>query len=144
MTNATACSLEPIIDAPAPETPGAEPSGEEEAATCSTRDVRPASSGIINIKQDVKEILRLADHGLYAIPVNISIRANGKKNTSFPGGDWRSFQAIDYWKAHIHGCLRSKANGLAILTGPSDLFGVDVDVQSSRDRKSGEVKKGGT
>jgi hypothetical protein len=125
------------IDSPAIEAPEA-PAPEEDAAT---GDIRPASSGIVNIKD---EILRLADHGLYAIPVNISTRANGKKKTSFPGGDWRSFKAIDYWKAHIHNRLRSKANGLAILTGPSDLFCVDVDVQSSRDRKSGELEKSGT
>jgi hypothetical protein len=125
------------IDSPAIEAPEA-PAPEEGAAT---RDIRPASSGIVNIKQ---EIMRLADHGLYAIPVNISTRANGKKKPSFLGGDWRSFKAIDYWKAHIHDCLRSWSNGLAILTGPSDLFCLDVDVQSSRDMKSGELKRAGT
>jgi hypothetical protein len=134
-------SLEPTIDAPAteaPETPT--PGAEEDATTHGPRDVRPASSGIIKIKQ---EILRLADHGIYSIPVTISTDADGKKSTSC--GAWRSFQTVEYWKAHIHDRLRSsKPNGLAILTWPSDLFCVDVDVQSSRDRKSGELKRAGT
>jgi hypothetical protein len=124
------------IDSPAIEDPE-EPAPEEHAAT---RDIRPASSGIINIKD---EIMRLADHGVYSIPVTISTDADGKKSTSC--GAWRSFQTVDYWTAHIHDRLRSsKPNGLAILTGPSDLFCVDVDIQSSRDRKLGELKRAGT
>jgi hypothetical protein len=124
------------IGSPAIEAPEA-PAPEEDAAT---RNIRPASSGIINIKQ---EILRLADHGIYSIPVTISTDADGKKDPSC--GAWRSFQTVEYWKAHIHDRLRSsKPNGLAILTGPSDLFSIDVDVQSSIDRKSGELKRAGT
>jgi hypothetical protein len=133
-------ALEPTIDAPAIKTSEAPPPEEEDAATYGARDVRPAASGISNIKQ---EILRLADHGVYSIPVTIGKDADGKKSTSC--GAWRSFQTVEYWKAHIHDRLRSsKPNGLAILTGPSDLFCVDVDVQSSRDRKSGEEKRAGT
>jgi hypothetical protein len=72
-------SLEPTIDASAIEAPETPPPGaEKDAATHGPRDVRPASSGIINIKQ---EILRLADHGIYSIPVTITTDANGKKST---------------------------------------------------------------
>jgi hypothetical protein len=63
------------IDSPAIEAPEA-PAPEEDAVTYGARDVRPASSGIINIKQ---EILRLADHGIYSNPVTISTDADGKK-----------------------------------------------------------------
>jgi P4 family phage/plasmid primase-like protien len=130
-------ALEHTIDAPAIETPETLP---REEGDVTPQDVRPASSGIINIKQ---EILRLADHGVYSIPVTISTGADGKKSTSC--GAWRSFQTVDYWKAHIHDRLRSsKPNGLAILTGPSDLFCVDVDVESSRDKMSDVEKKAGT
>jgi hypothetical protein len=131
-------SLEHTINAPAIEAPETLPPGGKDVTP---RDVRPAASGIINtVKQ---EILRLADHGVYSISVTISTDADGKKSTSCSA--WRSFQTVDYWKAHIHDRLRSsKPNGLAILTGPSDLFGVDIDVHSSRDGKSGEVEKAGT
>jgi hypothetical protein len=72
-------ALEHTIDAPAIETPEAPPPQEEEVATQGTRDIRSMSSGIINIKQ---EIMRLADHGVYAIPMNISTDADGNKKTS--------------------------------------------------------------
>jgi hypothetical protein len=134
----TPCSLEHTIDAPAIETPEALPRREEDAAT--QGDVRPAASGFINIKQ---EILRLADHEIYSITVTISTDADGKKSTSC--GAWKSVQTVEYWKAHIHDCLRSsKPNGLAILTGPSDLYCIDIDVASSRDERSGEEKRAGT
>jgi hypothetical protein len=134
----TPCSLEHAIDAPAIETPEALPRREEDAAT--QGDVRPAASGFINIKQ---EILQLADHGIYSLPVTISTDADGKKSTSC--GAWKSFQTVEYWKAHIHDCLRSsKPNGLAILTGPRDLYCIDIDVASSRDERSGEKKRAGT
>jgi hypothetical protein len=124
------------IDAPAIEAPKA-PTPEKHAAT---RDIRPASSGIVNIKD---EILQLADHGVYSIPVTIGTDTDGKETTSC--GAWRAFQAVEYWKAHIHDRLRSsKPNGLTILTEPSDLFCVNVDVQSNRDKKSAEFKKAGT
>jgi hypothetical protein len=75
--------------------------------------------------------------------VTISTDADGKKSTSC--GAWRSFQTVEYWKAHIHDHLRSsKPNGLAILTGPSDLYCVDVDIKSSQDKKSDVEKKAGT
>jgi hypothetical protein len=100
-TNAT-CSLNArACDAPQAPTPG-----EEHAVTHGARDISPASSGIIDIRQ---EILPLSDHGVYAIPVNISTDANGKEDPSFPGGDWRSFKTIEYWKAHIHVRLRSSS-----------------------------------
>jgi hypothetical protein len=76
--NNNSCALEPTLDTPAIQTPEAPPPEEEEVATQRTRDIRPMSSGIINIKQ---EIMRLADHGIYAIPVNISTDADGKKLT---------------------------------------------------------------
>jgi hypothetical protein len=140
--NNNSCALKPTLDAPAIETPEAPPPEEEEVATQSTRDLRPASSNIINIKQ---EILRLAEYGVYAIPVNISTHANGTKDTSFLGGNGRSFKTVEYWKAHIHDRIRSsKSNGLAILTEPSDLFCEDVDVASTMDKRMGEEKRAGT
>jgi hypothetical protein len=128
------------IDSPAIEAPEAPPPEEEDVVTHGVQDVRHASSGIINIKQ---EILQLADHGIYSIPVTIGTDADGKKSTSC--GAWRSFQTVEYWNAHIHDRLRSsKPNGLAILTGPSDLYCIDIDVASSRDERSGEKKRAST
>jgi hypothetical protein len=127
------------IDSPAIEAPEAPPPEEEEVVTHGVQDVRPAASGFVNVKQ---KILRLADHGIYSIPVTISTDADGKNSTSC--GAWRSFQTVEYWKAHIHDRLRSsKPNGLAILTGPSDLYCIDIDVASSRDERSGEEKRAG-
>jgi hypothetical protein len=58
------------IDSPAIEAPKAPPPEEEDAATYGAQDIRPASSGIVNIKD---EILQLADHGIYSIPVTIGV-----------------------------------------------------------------------
>jgi hypothetical protein len=52
---------------------------------------------------------------------------------------------VEYWKVHIHERLRpSKPNALAILTEPSDLFCIDVDVASTRDKRTDEEKRAGT
>ncbi|GAQ85309.1 hypothetical protein KFL_002280230 [Klebsormidium nitens] len=140
--NNNSCALEPTLDAPAIETPEAPTPGDEDAATHGAQDVRPAASDIIDINE---EILRLGRLGVYAVPVRILTDAAGKKRTAFPSGGWKSFQSIEYWKAHIHDCLQwSEANGLAILTEPSDLYCIDIDVASTRVKRSGAEKQAGT
>jgi hypothetical protein len=72
------CSLKHNINVAAIETVDALPPRRENAAI--QGDVRPMSSGIVNIKD---EILRLADHGLYAIPVHITIDPRRKSGAGF-------------------------------------------------------------
>lgn len=99
-TNAT-CSLKPTIDAPALETPEAEPSAEE-AATHGAHDIRLVSTPPLDIKQ---EILRLADHGLYAtFPAHITIDSRGKKRSQFPS-TYKHIVTVGNWQEHIGAVL---------------------------------------
>ncbi|GAQ87752.1 hypothetical protein KFL_003750020 [Klebsormidium nitens] len=136
MQNAnTPCSLEHTIDAPAIEIPETLPPEEEDAVTHGTRDVRPASSNGLSIKD---EILHLADHGLYGIPVHIKIDSRGKKRSRFPS-TYAHIVTVDDWQEHIGTVLDAfeNPNGVAILTGTSGLFVIDIDVADTSDKKSG-------
>jgi hypothetical protein len=131
----TPCSLEHTIDAPAIEAPEALPLREEDAATHGAPDVRPAPSNVLSIKD---EILRLADHGLYGIPVHIKIDSRGKKQSRFPS-TYAHIVTVGNWEEHIGAVLGAfeNPNGVAILTGTSGLFVIDIDVADTSDKKSG-------
>jgi hypothetical protein len=92
-------------------------------------------SNVLSIKD---EILRLADHGLYAIPVHIQIDSRGKKRSRFPQ-TYKHIVTVGDWEEHIGAVLDAfeKPNGVAILTGTSGLFVIDIDVGESSNKKSG-------
>jgi hypothetical protein len=89
----------------------------------------------VDIKQ---EILRLADHGLYSIPVHIRIDSRGKKRSRFPS-TYRHIVTVGDWQEHIGAVLDAfeKPNGVAILIGTNGLFVIDIDVTKNSDKKSG-------
>ncbi|GAQ91671.1 hypothetical protein KFL_008310030 [Klebsormidium nitens] len=127
-------ALEHTIDAPGIRTSEALPPDKEDAATQGTLDLRPTSNGL-SIRD---EILRLADHGLYGIPVHIKIDARAKKRSQFPP-TYKHIVTVGDWEEHIGAVLDAfeKPNGVAILTGTSGLFVIDIDVGESSDKKSG-------
>jgi hypothetical protein len=122
-------------DTPAIEAAEALPPGEEGAVTHGARDIRTAPSNVLSIRD---EILRLADHGLYGIPVHIKIDARAKKRSRFPP-NYKHIITVGDWEEQIGAVLDAfeKPNGVAILTGPSGLFVIDIDVGESSNKKSG-------
>jgi hypothetical protein len=129
-TNAP-CSL----NAPTCEALEAPPLEENDSATLDAQDVRSPLSTTLDIKQ---EVLRLADHMLYAIPVHITLDPRGKKQSRFPP-TYKHIVTVSDWQEHIGAVLDAfqKPNGVAILTGTSGLFVIDIDVADSNDKKSG-------
>jgi hypothetical protein len=103
-------------------------------------DVRPTAADPTEVDA---EIMRLAGHGIYSFPVNITVDPSGKKVTKFPV-HWKQLTTVDKWKSKIKGVLRSSksSNGLAVMTEPSNLYCVDVDVASSI-AKDGKMKRSG-
>jgi hypothetical protein len=100
-------------------------------------DVRPSADDPRDVNA---EIMRLAGHGIYSVPVYIRVNADGKKKGDFPS--WKPFASVDHWKKNIKNVLRSfKSNSLAIMTEPSNLYCVDVDVASGVNE--GQMKRSG-
>ncbi|GAQ87644.1 hypothetical protein KFL_003670050 [Klebsormidium nitens] len=103
-------------------------------------DVRPSA---LDPKDVSSEIMRLSTHEIYCVPVTITLKASGKKDPKF-SLPWGQLATVDKWKAKIGSVLRSskKCNGLAVMTEPSKLFCVDVDVASSI-KSDGKIKRSG-
>ncbi|GAQ93229.1 hypothetical protein KFL_013760010 [Klebsormidium nitens] len=77
--------------------------------------------------------MRLRDGGLYAIPVRVDWNSKtSKKESKFPC-TWGQIIDPKSWYESINTALlqRADANGVAILTGPSGLFAIDVDVDAN-------------
>jgi hypothetical protein len=76
------------------------------------------------------EIQRLAAAGLYAIPVHL--RWNAKKGLKVPRfpRKYKHIETPESWRKSLNSAMKDRkdANGVAILTGPSRLFTIDVDV----------------
>jgi hypothetical protein len=85
-----------------------------------------------------EEIMRLATLGYYGIPVHITMKENGKKDTRFPK-KYDHIATSQIWKDNIHDILDQfvDPNGIAILTGPSRLFILDVDVGGDKLKQPG-------
>lgn len=76
-------------------------------------------------------IFELAECGFYGIPVKIVLEC-GKKKSTFPRA-WAHLTTVDKWKASIDGIIADHGRGcnsIAILTGISDLFVIDIDTTS--------------
>lgn len=83
-------------------------------------------------------ISELATCGFYSIPVKITLE-NGKKRSIFPRA-WAHLTSVEKWKESIEGIIASSGRGcnsLAILTGISDLFVIDVDTTADSKKKAG-------
>jgi P4 family phage/plasmid primase-like protien len=102
-------------------------------------DVRPTAA---DPKEVDAKIMRLAGHGIYSFPVNITVDPSGKKVTKFPV-HWKQLTTVEKWKSKIEGVLMSSksSNGLAVMTEPSNLYCVDVDVASRV--TNGKMKRSG-
>jgi hypothetical protein len=84
-----------------------------------------------------EEIMRLRDGGLYAIPVRIDWNSEtSKKDATFPR-TWHQIIDLKSWYASISTALlqQADANGVAILTGPSGLYAIDIDVDVDNPKK---------
>jgi P4 family phage/plasmid primase-like protien len=79
----------------------------------------------------------LAGAGFFAIPVRIYL-SSGKKKSQFPR-TWKNLDTVSNWKAQIADVIKEcpNANSVAILTGISDLFVLDVDLLASAGKRSG-------
>jgi hypothetical protein len=77
------------------------------------------------------EILRLREAGLLSIPVHLFWNGDeGKKDADFPH-KWCHLTDSKSWENSIEAALEQRAhdaNGVAILTGPSHIYVIDVDV----------------
>jgi hypothetical protein len=85
------------------------------------------------------EIQRLSNVGLYAIPVRMFWnKKEGKKDAEFPH-KYAHITTPQLWKRSIDKAKEEKkdANGIAILTRPSRIFVVDIDVSSKDGRSPG-------
>jgi hypothetical protein len=85
------------------------------------------------------EIRRLSNVGLYAIPVRMFWNEKkGTKDADFPP-KYAHITTSWLWEQSINDAMRQRmdANGVAILTGPSQLIVIDVDVFSKGTKKPG-------
>jgi hypothetical protein len=76
---------------------------------------------------------------LYAIPIHLSWNAEkGKKKSGFPNL-YDHMTTPQLWQVSINDMMVQKkdANGVAILTGPSGLFAIDVDVSCKNGKQVG-------
>jgi putative DNA primase/helicase len=83
-------------------------------------------------------IFELAECGFYGIPVKISLEG-GKKKSTFPRS-WAHLTTVDKWKASIDGIIADHGRGcnsIAILTGISDLFVIDIDTTHDSRKQAG-------
>ncbi|GAQ92179.1 hypothetical protein KFL_009390050 [Klebsormidium nitens] len=83
------------------------------------------------------ELPWLSNVGLYAIPVRLFWNAEkGTKEVDFPK-NYAHITTPGLWEQSINEAMRQRmdANGVAILTGPSQLIVIDVDVSSSDTKK---------
>ncbi|GAQ90694.1 hypothetical protein KFL_006750010, partial [Klebsormidium nitens] len=98
------------------------------------QDLRPAGPQAV-----VDEIQRLSNVGLYAIPVRMFWnKMEGKKDAKFPY-KYAHITTPELWNRFIDEAKeeRKDANGIAILTHPSRIFVVDIDVSSKDGRSPG-------
>jgi hypothetical protein len=89
------------------------------------------------------EIMRLRDAGLFSIPVRVSwSKEKGHKKGDFPS-TYAHIRDAKSWEDSIEGALQEvpNANGVAILTGPSRIYCIDVDVKVKEDKKDVEDDK---
>jgi hypothetical protein len=87
----------------------------------------------------VDKIQRLSNVGLYAIPVRMFWnKKEGKKDADYPY-KYAHITTPKLWNRFIDEAKeeRKDANGIAILTRPSRIFVVDIDVSSKDGRSSG-------
>ncbi|GAQ93243.1 hypothetical protein KFL_013830020 [Klebsormidium nitens] len=85
------------------------------------------------------EIQGLSNVGLYAIPVRMFWnKKEGRKDADFPH-KYAHITTPELWKHSNDEAMRQvkDANGIAILTRPSRLFVVDIDVSSKDNKKPG-------
>jgi hypothetical protein len=84
------------------------------------------------------EIQRLAGLGYYGIPTRVFLKSDDKKGTRFPKR-WKHIKTPESWKEHIQSILDRfvDPNGIAILTGLSNLYVIDVDVDRNDEKPSG-------
>jgi hypothetical protein len=84
------------------------------------------------------EIRRLGTLYFYGIPVRIRSKQNGKKETKFPS-KWKHIITHQDWKQNIKRILNGfyNPNGIAILTGPSNLVVIDIDVGDDGKKRCG-------
>ncbi|GAQ93337.1 hypothetical protein KFL_014490030 [Klebsormidium nitens] len=83
-------------------------------------------------------IFELAECGFYGIPVKITLE-NGKKVSSFPRS-YAHLTTVERWRQSIDGIIASHGRGcnsIAVLTGISDLFVVDIDTTSDSTKQAG-------
>lgn len=83
-------------------------------------------------------IFELAQYGFISIPVKISME-HGKKRSIFPRA-WAHLTTVERWRESTDGIIESSGRGtnaLAILTGISDLFVLDIDTTSDSRKRSG-------
>ncbi|GAQ91462.1 hypothetical protein KFL_007890100 [Klebsormidium nitens] len=94
--------------------------------------------GSMNPTASITATIRdLAGAEFYAIPVRIYL-SSGKKKSQFPR-TWKNLDTVSTWKAQIADVIKEcpNANSVAILTGISDLFVLDVDLMASAGKRSG-------
>ncbi|GAQ91694.1 hypothetical protein KFL_008360020 [Klebsormidium nitens] len=76
--------------------------------------------------------------GFSGIPVNITLK-NGKKVSSFPRS-YAHLTTVESWKQHIDGMIAShgrNCNSIAVLTGISDCYVLDIDTTSDSTKQAG-------
>jgi hypothetical protein len=96
------------------------------------------------------EIMRLRDAGLSSFPVHLYCDKGGRKTkggketkagkkATYPH-TWAQFTSKEAWELYIEGALKDRmadANGVAILTGVSGIYCVDVDVVRTKEMRPG-------
>ncbi|GAQ92398.1 hypothetical protein KFL_010060020 [Klebsormidium nitens] len=85
------------------------------------------------------EIQRLANNGLYALPVSVSWDEDkSKKKGDFPHS-YAHIKTPEAWERSINPMMKEKrdATGLAILAGVSRVYVVDIDVVAKDEKRPG-------
>jgi hypothetical protein len=97
----------------------------------------PPASKALGPRGIREKIMRLRDGGLYAIPVRVDWNLKtSKKESKFPC-TWGQIIDPQSWYESINAALlqQADANGVAILTGPSGLYTIDVDIDANNPKK---------